>query len=206
MFDLISFIILREIFINIIKQKDILNFKISLKRISLFVNSDRVCQEHYIKIGYNLNFDLNSNDHFKNYKNLILHLDKKQYSKFYRPKFEWSCGWKIFVRPSDDCVIAFGKTILSYGNCYYLMGCFENHIFLKLQKSIEKEDDDFEKIMNSNGFFQVINLLICSDFEIYHHKIYNENKNIIYHRDFSDDFKNHYINNIIKIGNLYYND
>ena len=27
-------------------------FKISLKQISLFDNSDRVCQEHYIKIGY----------------------------------------------------------------------------------------------------------------------------------------------------------
>ena len=203
MFDVISLIILREIFIRIKNQKDIIKFKISLKRISSFVNKDPVCQKHYLKIGFNLKINLNKNDHFKTYENLIINLESKIYSIFFRPGFKWTPNRRIFIRPSDDFVITFEKSIHPFENNYFLIGCVESRMLIELQKSIEKEDDNFENIMNSNGFFQ-ITILYSFIRRCYGEICYN-NKNLFVCFNFSEDFKKHYIDHVTKIATHYYN-
>ena len=200
MFDILPLIILREIFIRIINQKDILNFKISLKRISSFVNKDRVCQEHYLKTGYNLKINLNKNDHFKCYEDLILCLESKNYSKFFCSGFELD-NKRIFIRPSDDAVVLFYP---DSEDDIELIGCLENSIVDKIWESIENKNNNFEIIMNSEGFFQVTFSPI-EDF-------YNENlecvfgyfsscehtDNIIIYENSSKEFRKYYIDNIMK--------
>lgn len=54
MFQNISLLIFREIFIGIHNTNDLLNFKFILRRICNFINNDVVCQKHYLNVVFNI--------------------------------------------------------------------------------------------------------------------------------------------------------
>lgn len=157
MFDIISLIILREIFINIINQIDLTNFKFSLKRINNFVKKDQVCQEHYLQKVYNLNLDF-SNDYFGNYENLISSCESRKYSQLFHSGFNFNK--QMFVRPSDNNVIIRifdKKEIFRFRNSGFFK--FTTHLLGRIEDESSIIDSikysKFEKTLNSMGYFQI---------------------------------------------------
>lgn len=143
MFDTIPFVILRDFFLRIETKNEIYNFTVSSKRILNFVGNDRVCQEHIIKIFYNLTIS----HPLINIPELISVLNEKKYSKYLKSGFN-SKRIELFIRPSDDHIIIYYPEV---GHERTLTGCVEENMISYFRKF-----DDFEFMMNLEGFF------ICS--------------------------------------------
>lgn len=105
MLNIISLIIIREIFINLNKN-DLSNFKFITKRIFNFVNRDRICQKYYLKEKYpNLKF---KHGYYENLEQFITDLDKRKYSQYLcNSKIIFKDSQTFFIRLFDNKIIIF---------------------------------------------------------------------------------------------------
>ena len=146
----ISFVIIREIIKRIVECESIDNLiKINKKFRNLIIN-DRVCQEHYLKIKYNLIMD-------KNDLEAIRFLNSKSYSKYIGKGFVINNHFNIFVRPKDDKFVITHNRIYNRGitnrSLIRVFKFSDESIFRIILFSINKNVENFEHILKSNGFF-----------------------------------------------------
>ena len=146
MLDELPFVIIREIIKRIIEYESIDNLMKLNKRFKNLIINDKVCQEHYLFIKYNLIIE---KDHLK----LIRLLNSKSYSKYIRKESPKNDNFATFVRPKDDKFIIVYKHPQTDGSVKRTFKFSQNTVIPTLLKIIDEKIEDFEDILMSNEFF-----------------------------------------------------
>ena len=140
----LSFVIIREIIKRTANYKSIDNLILINKRFKSFIINDRVCQEHYLKIKYNLIIE-------KNHLELIKLLNSKSYSRYIGKGSVINKYFNIFVRPKDDNFIVEYK--------FYDKGSYRSFVFSEnsmvpiISDILDKKIKNYEELLLSKGFY-----------------------------------------------------
>ena len=142
----LPFIIIREIIKRIIEYESIDNLINLNKKLKFLIINDRVCQEHYLLLKYNLIID---KEHLK----LIKLLNLKNYSKYIGKGFSSNNDFNIFVRPKDDKFIIIRKYPTFDRYVRRIFKFSETSMIPKILRIFDEKIEDFENILITEGFF-----------------------------------------------------
>ena len=140
----ISFVILREIIKRIIEFESIDNLIKLNKKFKKLIINDRVCQERYLFIKYNLIIE-------KDHLELIKNLNSKSYSRYIGKGSVINNDFNIFVRPKDDSFIIEYESY-DDGSPRIFNFCADSMISI-IKNILDKKIENYEEILISKGFY-----------------------------------------------------
>lgn len=142
-------LILRELIVSFDDYKLILIIKLLNKRFYNFINNDKVCQERYLKLKYDLEFNLNDN---VNLSKLISVIDSKFYSHLLKRGLDSNFNKVAFINPYCDSVILL---IDPHPENVFVIISSKNNLTLNLLTDLISNNNRelIEKSLFSEGYF-----------------------------------------------------